>query len=225
MKKLISLFYFVPAMAFAQFEGSKQTFESPNLTTAIASHRMVAILPFDVRITYRKQPKNLNLEAEREQESKMSTTIQGSLYTYLLRRSTDYPVNLQNVDETNLLLKRAGMEGKLDQFTKQEIAEALGVDAVMGGRFETKQTQSELTAIAAMVLLDGAGGRTGTGSLTLTLNNGADGELLWRFYKSMDDNVIASATNLVERMMRKVSRNFPYMDKASEKPIKVLSER
>jgi hypothetical protein len=34
---------------------------------------------------------------------------------------------------------------------------------------------------------------------------------LWRFYKSMDENVIASSTDLIERMMRKVAR-FPVQD-------------
>jgi len=215
MKKLINLIYFVPFMAFAQFEGSKQTFESPNLTKAIASHKMVAILPFDVKITYRKQPKKFNLEANSDQETKMSTSIQGSLYTYLLRHANDYPITLQNVDETNLRLKRAGMKGNLDKFTKREIAAALGVDAILGSRFEARQTQSDGVAIAAMMLVGGTGGRTGTGSLTLTLNNGLDGELLWRFYKSMNENVMTTSDHLVERMMRKVSRNFPYKAKLS----------
>ena len=102
------------------------------------------------------------------------------------------------------------MEGKLDQFTKEEIAAALGVDAVLGGSFKTERTNSDGVAIAAMVLLNGMGGITGTGSLTLTLNNGSNSELLWRFFKSMDYNFIGSTDHLVERMMKKVSRNFPY---------------
>lgn len=155
------------------------------------------------------------MEANRQQELKMSTSIQSSMYTFLLRKSKEYPVNLQNVDETNLRLKRAGMEGRLDEFTKEEIADVLGVDGIMGGQFESRQTQSDGTAIAAMVLLGGTGGRTGTGSLILTLDNGSDGELLWRFFKSMDDNVIATSDDLIERMMRKVSRNFPYSNKNS----------
>ena len=161
-------------------------------------------------MTYRKQPKNFNPDADREQEIKMSTSIQGSLYTYLLRHSNEYPISIQTVDETNLRLKRAGMEGNPDKFTKTEIATALGVDAVLDSRFEMRHTQSDGVAIATMVLVSGAGGRTGTGKFTLTLNNGTDGELLWRFYKSMDENVIASSTDLIERMMGKVARNFPY---------------
>ena len=210
MKRLLNLISFVPFIAFAQFEGSKQVFKSPNLPAAIASHKTIAILPSDVLMTYRKQPKNFNPEADREQEIKMSTSIQGSLYTYLLRHSNEYPISIQTVDDTNIRLKSAGLEGNLDKFTKTEIATALGVDAVLGSRFEMRQTQSDGLAIATMVLVSGAGGRTGTGKLTLTLNNGTDGELLWRFYKSMDEDVIASSTDLIERMMRKVARNFPY---------------
>lgn len=213
MKKLIHLIFFIPSIAFSQFESSKQIFESPKLKTTITVHRTVAILPFDVKITYRKQqPKRFDLEGNREQEAKMSKAVQGGLYTYLLRRIEDFPVDLQNVDKTNTLLKKAGMEGKLDEFTIEEIAAALGVDGILGGRFDTEQTKSDGSAIAAMVLLGGMGGRTGTGSLTLTLTNGSDGELLWRFHKSMDDHFIGSTDDLVERMMRKVSRNFPYLN-------------
>ncbi len=73
------------------------------------------------------------------------------------------------MDETNLRLKKAGMEGNLDKFTKTEIATALGVDAVLGSRFEMRQTQSDGVAIATMILVSGAWGRTGIGKLTLAL--------------------------------------------------------
>lgn len=216
MKTLIILIYFLPYMAFAQFESSKVIYESPELTEAIASHKKIAILPFDVKIIYRKLPKNFSLKASCKQEEKMSASIQGSLYTYLLKRSADYTINLQNVDETNLMLKEAGMEGRLNEFTKEEIATVLGVDGIIAGRFETIQTQSDGVAIASMVLSGGGVGRTGTGSLTLTLNNGADGVLLWRFFKSMDETILGSSHDLVERMMRKVSRNFPYSNLLSK---------
>jgi hypothetical protein len=210
MKKLILMAFFMPCIAMAQFEGSKQMFESPKLKSTIPLHKTVAILPFLVKITYRKQPKGYSLEGNKDQELTMTKSIQGSMYTYLLRKSDDFSVSFQDVDKTNILLKKAGMDGKLDEYTKDEVAKVLGVDAVLGGRFETEQTKSDGAAIATMVLLGGIGGKTGTGSLVLTLNNGPDGELLWRFFKTMDDSVGGSTDDLVERMMRKVSRNFPY---------------
>jgi len=211
MKKILFLaLIFMPGLLFAQFEGAKQTFESPKLKSSIAAHKTVAILPFDVNITYRKQPKNFSSEANKEQEKTMSKSIQASMYTFLLRRLEDYSVSFQDVDKTNILLKKAGVENKLDEYTKDELAKILGVDAILGGRFETEQTKSEGAAIASVLLTGGFGGKTGTGSLFLTVNNGSDGELLWRFFKTMDDSIAGSTDDLVERMMRKVSRNFPY---------------
>jgi hypothetical protein len=207
---LLSLFLIVSIAANAQFEGAKQIFESPKLKSEITTHKLVAILPFTTKISYRKQPKNFSVEANRDQEKTMSRSIQASLYTFLLRRNKDYSVEFQDVEKTNILLKKAGMADKLDEFTKDEIAKALGVEAILGGNFETEQTKTEAGAIASAVLFGGFGGKTGTGTLTLTLNNGANGDLLWRFFKTMDDNITSSTDDLVERMMRKVSRNFPY---------------
>lgn len=196
--------------ANAQFEGSKQIFESPKLKDEKATHKLVAILPFATKISYKKMPKNFNAEANRDQEKTMSKSIQSSMYTFLLRKADGYTVEFQDVDKTNILLKKAGIADKLDESTKDEIAKILGVDAVIGGSFETEQTKSEAGAIASAVLFGGFGGKTGTGTLTLTLNSGKSGDLLWRFFKTMNDSITSSTDDLVEHMMRKVSRNFPY---------------
>ena len=211
MKKIFTILSLSLAItATAQFEGAKQVYEAPNLTEIVNTHKTVAILPFEAKITYRKQPKNFNLEANQEQERTMSRNIQSSMYTFLLRKRDNYIVTFQDVEKTNTLLKKAGMLDKLDEFTKDEIAKALNVDAVLGGRFETEQTKSEAGAIASAVLFGGFGGKTGTGTLTLLVNDAKDGELLWRFFKTMDDSIMSSTDDLIERMMRKVSRNFPY---------------
>lgn len=215
MKKLYILLLFVFCTQLTQAqgfltEGSKQIFVSPQMSSEVKNHKTVAILPFEAKITYKKQPKNFNAEANRDQEASMASSIQSSMYTYLLRKSKNYSVTFQDVEKTNILLKKAGMYDKLGEFTRDEIATALGVDAVIGGRFETEQTKSEAAAIASAVVFGGLGGKTGTGSLTMTINNGNDGELLWRFFKTMDDGIATSTDDLVERMMKKVARNFPY---------------
>ncbi|MFC6268262.1 hypothetical protein [Frigoriflavimonas asaccharolytica] len=190
----------------------KQIFEAPDLKTKIQEQKTVAIIPFDVIITYKKIPKNFNKEANDAQEEKMSKSIQSSMYTFLLRKKDKYSVQFQDVDKTNILIKKAGLEDKLDETTKDELAKILGVDAVIGGKYEIEQTKSEAGAIATAVLLGGFGGKTGTGTLTLTINDGQSGDLLWRFFKTLDDNISTSTDDVVEHMMRKVSRNFPYGD-------------
>lgn len=186
----------------------KQIFEGPSMKTEIPKHKIVAIIPFSTKITYKKLPKNYDAAANREQEMAMSKSIQSSMYTYLLRKADNYSVKFQDIDKTNILLKKAGIIDKLDEMTKDEIAKVLGVDAIVGGSYDSESTKSEAGAIATSLI--GLGGKTGTGKLTLIINNGADGELLWRFYKTMDDNIKTSTDELVETMMRKVARNFPY---------------
>jgi hypothetical protein len=132
------------SFSYAQgFESAKQIFESPKLKTEIAKHKTVAILPFETKITYKKQPKNFSAEANREQEKSMSKSIQASLYTFLLRKANNYTVTFQDVDKTNILLKKAGVMDKLDEMTRDELAKILGVDAVLGGRFEQEQTNTQ----------------------------------------------------------------------------------
>jgi hypothetical protein len=51
-------------------------------------------------------------------------------------------VSFQDVEKTNILLKKAGIADKLDEMTKDEVAKALGVDAVIS-YFESEQSKSE----------------------------------------------------------------------------------
>lgn len=194
----------------AQYENAKQVFESPKLTEAITTHKTVAILPFGTKISFKKQPKDFDLTAHTQKEKTMATSIQSSMYTFLLRKSNNYTVEFQDVDKTNILLKKAGLADRLDEVTKDEVAKALGVDAVISGKFETEQTKSEAGAIVTTVLFGGLGSKTGSGSLTMVVNDGKSGDMLWRFFKAMNDSVFSSTDELIDRMMRKVSRNFPY---------------
>jgi hypothetical protein len=64
---------------------------------------------------------------------------------------------------------------------------------LLGGVFETEQTKSEAGAIASLLLEDSR--KTGTGSLTMTLNNGSDGEC-GDFFKTMDQGIMASTDDI-----------------------------
>ena len=201
-----SSFYFT----YAQFEGSKQTFSSPNLKEEIEKHKVVAILPFETAITYKRPPKHYDSSANKNEEINIGKNLQQSMYTFLLRKADKYSVGFQDVDRTNALLKSKGVYDKIDELTQDSICKILGVDAVIKCRYSYEKTASEGGAIAKTILFGSMGGKTGSGALTMQVYNGRDGELLWRFYKAMDDNVMSSTDALMERMMRKVARNFPY---------------
>lgn len=205
-----SLFLLLTISGFAQFEAAKQTYSAPTLKAEIQNQKLVAILPFDVAITYKRIPKHYDSSANKNEEKSLTTNLQSSMFTYLLRKANNYLVTFQDPTRTNALLKSKGVYDHLDLLTQDSICKILGVDAVIKCDYEYEKTASEGAAIAKTVLFGGIGSKTGSGALTLQVYNGSDGNLLWRFYKAMNDDVMSSTDQLITRMMKKVSRNFPY---------------
>jgi hypothetical protein len=191
-------------------ETAKQVYESPKLKDSIAKHKTAAILPIRTTITYKRPPKNFDSTANKNEEQSSAINLQAGMYTYLLRKADKYSVTFQDVERTNALLKKAGVYNNLDEILPDSLAKILKVDAVIKSSYSYEKTASEAGAIVKTVLFGGLGSKTASGSLTMQIYNGSDGDLLWRFFKSMNENLISDANEVMERMMRKVSRNFPY---------------
>ncbi|MBX9886459.1 MAG: hypothetical protein K2Y30_00820 [Flavobacteriaceae bacterium] len=200
----------VVLLSLLGYSQEKQIFESPNMKQLIEGHKTVAILPFKATIAYKKLPKGYSDEAKKVEELAMGTQMQSGLYTYLLRKSDDYTVQVQDVEKTNSLLKKANLFDKLDEALPEDIAKVLGVDAVIKCSYAYEKTGSEGAAIVKTLLIGFGTGKVATGGLTMQINNGVDGDLVWRFYKQMAEDVMSSPSAMMERMMRKVGRNFPY---------------
>ena len=212
MKKILTILVAaaICKSSVAQFEGSKQVYSSPKFKTEIPTHKTVAILPFTATISYRRTPKNFDEAANKAEQNTMATNLQQGMYTYLLRKSEEYTVSFQDVERTNALLKQKGLYDRLNEVPQDSICKALGVDAVVKCSFAYEKTGSEGGAIVKGVLFGSSFAKSGSGSLTMQVYNGKDGDLLWRFYKEMNEDITSSANEVMERMMRKVSRNFPY---------------
>jgi len=158
----------------------------------------------------RRPPKNFDEAQHKTDEKSLGTSLQNEMFTFLLRKKSDYSVDFQDVDKSNALLRKAGLYDKLDELTADSISKILGVDAIIKCSYSYEKTTSEGGAIAKTILFGGIGSKTASGLLVMQIKNGLDGELLWRFSKTMDETVFSSTSVLMERMMRKVSRNFPY---------------
>lgn len=211
IKIFLAAFLLVLSLSgFAQFEAAKQTYSAPNLKEAVQSQKTVAILPFGVSIVYKRLPKNYDSTANKNEEQSLTSNLQSSMFTYLLRKGGKYSVTFQDPTRTNALLKSKGVYNQLDLLTQDSICKILGVDAVIKCNYDYEKTASESGAIVKTVLLGSMGSKTGSGALTMQIYNGVDGNLLWRFYKAMNDNVFSSTDELITRMMKKVARNFPY---------------
>ncbi|HEY5463732.1 MAG TPA: hypothetical protein VIJ95_10795 [Hanamia sp.] len=206
---VILLIFFTAQFLTPSFGQSKQLYEVPNLKSILKTHKIVAILPVKVSISFKRFPKGYNAADNEVQEKEEGLNMQEGMYTFLLRKADKYTVTFQDVQRTNILLKQTGIFGKLDSLTSDSICKILKVDAVIQASYAYEKTGSEAGAIAKTFVF-GFGGSTASGALTLQINNGSDGMLLWRFYKEMQEGAFSSANELMERMMKKVSRNFPY---------------
>lgn len=206
----IILSIFLLSFGMLSFAQDKQIYEIPNMNEIISTHKTVAVLPFNATIGYRKLPKDYDAVANKEAELKLGYDMQSGMYTFLLRKSSDYTVVVQDVEKTNALLKKNNLIDKLAETTPEELAVILGVDAVIKCSYSYQKTKSEGGAIALTLLVGFGTGSVATGALTMQINDGKNGDLVWRFYKQMVEDVMSSPAAMMERMMRKVGRNFPY---------------
>jgi hypothetical protein len=208
MKKLLLIAsVFIYSASFSQ--GAKQIFESPNLKSVVYNAKKVAILPFNVSISYKKMPKGMSLDQIKDNEKAESIQMQQGMYTYLLRKLDNYSVSFQEVDRTNSLLKKNGVFDNLDDVLSDSLCKILGVDAIIKSSWTYAKTGSEAGAIASALLL-GVSKGTGSGQLVMQINSAKDGEMVWRMSKEMTESAFSSANALMEQMMRKVGRVFPF---------------
>ena len=208
MKKLLLMAsVFICTTSFSQ--GAKQIFESPNLKSLVYSAKKVAILPFNVSISYKKMPKGMSLDQIKDNEKAESIQMQQGMYTYLLRKLDNYSVSFQEVDRTNSLLKKNGVFDNLDDVLSDSLCKILGVDAIIKSSWTYAKTGSEAGAIASALLL-GVSKGTGSGQLVMQINSAKEGEMVWRMSKEMTESAFSSANALMEQMMRKVGRVFPF---------------
>lgn len=202
-------FLFLATFSFSQFESGKQIYSSPGLKNLLYTAKTVAILPFKVAISYKKMPKGQTVEGIKENERQESLQMQQGMYTYLLRKADNYSVSFQDVDRTNALLKKAGLFDNLGEVMADSLCSILKVDAVIKSNWSYAKTGSEAGAIASALLL-GISKGTGSGQLVMQINGAKDGELAWRMSKEMNEGTFSSSNELMERMMKKVGRVFPF---------------
>ena len=92
---------------------------------------------------------------------------------------------------------------------RTDLAEQLGVDAVIDSRMVMDKPMSDGAAIAMQVLF-GSVGSTNHVHATLNLYDMKSGNLLWKYDNDLSGSAGSSPTQLVDAIMRNVSRKLPY---------------
>ncbi len=181
------------------------------------NHKTVAILPADVTISMRpNQARNTSAEQMRMLQQQTALDFQSRIYAWLLRRQqqSHYTVNFQDVATTNSLLRKANLTD-LDMRTlaPQDLAKALGVDAVLTTSVRTTKPMSDGAAVAVGLLV-GAWGVTNQANITVDIHEATGGKLLWKYDYVAAGTVGSSAEGMVNALMRNASRKFPYIPKS-----------
>lgn len=208
MKKL--LFLFIPFSIFAQ----TNLYENPQFDQIAASHKIIGMVPFNTQVKLRpKQMKDMNDEQLGRLERSEGESIQTAMYSWFLKRKKRgdmLGVEVQDPKTTNALLKREGIDyNNLQDYTPMELAEIMGVDAIITGDFETDKPMSEGASVALGILV-GFWGATNSAVINMSVHNREDGVLLWNYNKKVAGSLGSSSEDLINVLMRKASRRLAY---------------
>ena len=207
--KRIYLFTFT-AIFTLLFLSCATVYNAAELKTAETKHKLIAILPFNVTVQYNRLPRKVTLEQINENEHEMAFILQNQIYNRFLKKSREFTVQFQDVDKTNMILERNKIEiEQLSESSPDELARLLDVDAVISGKVVTTKPMSNGAAIVVGALF-GVWGSTNTADVTVSLHDGNDSNLLWRFNHVYSGSVGSSPEQLTKAMMHPISRKFPY---------------
>jgi len=179
---------------------------APNGQAIANKHDIIAIIKPKVSIKARKKD---DAEAIKESQRTSAIEFQQEIYKYMLKRKSQghMVVEVQDVEETNALLSRSGIN--IESLTTKEMCDLLGVDALLTSNFGLSKPMSTGGAIA-MALLVGVGGSTNEVVVTLSIKNCEDKSLVWKYDHKYSGGLGSSSSRLVEALMRKASKKIPY---------------
>ncbi|MER3373890.1 MAG: hypothetical protein RIM83_04570 [Allomuricauda sp.] len=208
MKKL--LFFLLPFSVLSQ----TSLYENPDFDQIADSHKIIAMVPFKAQVKLRpKQMKDMTDEQLDRLERSEGESIQSAMYSWFLKRKKRgkmLHIEVQDPKITNALLSKQNIDYEnLNEYTPMELAEILGVDAIISGDYETNKPMSEGASVA-LGLLIGFWGSTNTAIVNMSVHNASDGILLWNYNKKVRGSLGSSPEDLINILMRKASRRLAY---------------
>ena len=203
--------------AFILCGQTKEIYTHPQFDSIAKDHSILAILPFDVTINLRPKQKEKLKDGELETLQKNEGEgVQSAIQTYFLKQKKEdgFKVNFQDVSKTNALLAKSNWtRDSLKSKTREEICALLGVDGIISGTLFTDKPLSEGASFAMTFFTDGwFGGHTNSGKCTINVHEAKAGELIWKYEKTLSRSLGSDINSIINAMMRKASRKFPYED-------------
>ena len=206
--KYILLIGLVLVMAVNSVHAQKNVYESNRFDELTSEHQVLAIIPFLTQL----ELENSNSKEELKQLSEREGyAVQDALETYFSRRKKrkKFNVDFQNVENTNALLGKAGIDyGNIDIYTSQQLCKILEVDGIISGTLDlnillSKGVPTDFNFLDYFT-------ETNYGRIGIKISDGNTGKLLWKYEKSITKKTGKDTEDLIDKMMKAVSRKFPY---------------
>ena len=211
MKKhlLIILLFFISTEINAQ----TKLYVHEDADDYVKKTNTIAILPMQVTVKLRaKELKDFTVEQREQMNKDEALGIQRAMYSWFLtrkKRGTMLVDNIQSPDQTNAILKKNGIDiHSYNDKLPNELGEILNADVIITGSFETSKPMSVGASIGLAIL--GAWGPTQSATMNMNFTNTSDNELIVNYYKNIKGGLGSSAEDLINVLMRKVSRRIPY---------------
>ena len=196
--------------------GQKGIYESDKFNELSKGHEVLAIIPFFTKLKLKDS--NSKEESRRLAEIEGSA-VQDALETYFGRgkKKKKFSVEFQNTDNTNALLAQNNITYKnIDTFTIKELSDILKVDGIISGNLDTNILLSKGIP-EGFSIIDYFLGESDYGRIGIKISDGKTGKLLWKYENEINKKSGKNTEDLIDKMMKKVTRKFPY-DKERQKP-------
>jgi hypothetical protein len=210
MKKIIVILtLLVTTISFSQ----TKLYVHEDAKDYVANTKTIAILPLRVQVKLRpKELKDFTPEQIVQMGKDEAMDIQKGMHTWFLTRKKrgTLLVDVQTPARTNALLKKAGIDiHSYDEYLPSELGKILGVEAIITGSYETSKPMSNGAAIGLAVLTGGMFA-TNTATMNMDFMSTTDDELVVNYNKKIRGTLGSDAQDLINVLMRKVSRRIPY---------------
>jgi len=206
---------------------NRNVYKSSDFSNQVATHRTVAILPFQITQTGHVGKKESVADIKAANE-KWSYVFQESLLSYSLRHTSKNRkgqlVSFQGTQRTNAILSEQGFTiDEIYSKRPEEVAKLLGVDAVIMTTLEKDKNFSDGVAygVAAgrailSVMRPGSVGSplAGINAADVNLNSylydARDGKLLWKTFRQGGSDLPTNTDDMIEYFSNWIARKLPY---------------
>ena len=186
-------------------------------------HRTVAIMPPKVKIEVNKKDDVEKRQAKQEQEKIEVQNIQLEEYSRLLQfiKKGKMRFEIQDVEKTNVILLRIGCPDGDCDMTPEQLAEALGVDAIIQSNYVFSSQKNVGYGIAYAIIFFPYGTPAGVmmacyptnrADLNIKLFDGATGYLLYSYNNKLG-GLNVKLVDIADKATKKAGKKSPYCRK------------